>query len=102
MAAFILARHIVSDISLGGSRQRAIYRRDLWDKNVMGAQFHTSAPNMSSSEEDVLVAYWLRRRMRRKRKYWVYPNNLTNVHISSAVVSRELSQQESKFRDFVE
>ena len=55
---------------------------------------------MSSSEEDVLVAYCFRRRMRRKRKYWVLPYNLTNVHHSSTVVSRELSQHESKFREF--
>jgi hypothetical protein len=53
-----LPGHIVSEISLGGSRQRAIYRRDIWDKNVVGAQFHTSATNMSSSEEDIVVAYW--------------------------------------------
>ena len=55
---------------------------------------------MSSSEESVLVAYWLRRRMRRIRKYWVHPYNLTNVHHSSTVVSRELYQHESKFREF--
>jgi hypothetical protein len=55
---------------------------------------------MSSSEEDVFVAYWFRHRMRRKRKYWIHPYNLTNVHHSSAVVSRELSQHESKFREF--
>ena len=56
-AAFTLSstyhtRHVVSDISLGGSWQRAIYRRDIWDKNVLGAQFHTSVTNMSSSGED--------------------------------------------------
>jgi len=55
---------------------------------------------MSSSEEDVLVTYWFRRRMRRKRKYCVHPYNLTNVHHSSTVVSRELSQHKSKFREF--
>ena len=73
---------------------------DIWDKNALGAQFHTSVTNMSSSEEDVLVAYWFRRRMRRKRKYCVHPYNLTNVHHSSTVVSRELSQHKSKFREF--
>ena len=96
---FTLRRHIISDILLGGSRQRAINRRDLCDKKVVGAQFHTSLTNMSSSEED-LVAYWFRCRERRKRKYWVHPYNLTNMHHSSAVVSRELSQLESKFRVF--
>ena len=83
-------RRVVSDISLGGSRQRVIYRRDMWDKNLVRAQFHTS----------VVVAHWFRRRIRRKRKYCVDPYNLTNVHHSSAVVSRELSQLESKFRVF--
>jgi hypothetical protein len=72
----------------------------MWDKNVVGAQFHTSLTNMSSTEEDILVAYWFRCRVRRKRKYWVHPYNLTNVHHNSTVVSRELSQHESKFREF--
>ena len=63
---------------------------DIWDKNVVGAQFHTSVTNMSSSEEDVLVAYWSRRRIRRKIKYWVHLYNLTNVH-HSCCFSRAVS-----------
>jgi hypothetical protein len=34
---------------------------DICDRNVVGVQFYTSATNMSSSEEDVLVVYWFRR-----------------------------------------
>ena len=35
-----LSVRVAYNMSLGGSRQRAIYRRDLWDKNVARAQFH--------------------------------------------------------------
>ena len=44
---FTLPRNIVSVISLRDPRQQVIYRRDLWDKYVVGAQLHTSVTNMS-------------------------------------------------------
>jgi hypothetical protein len=56
---------------------------------------------MSSSEEDVILTYrYLRQRKLKKRKYWIHPYNLNNIIHSSAVVSRELSQHEKKFKEF--
>lgn len=57
---------------------------------------------MSSSDEDVVVAYkYLQLRKRKKaRKYWVHPYNVMNIKHSSAVVSRELRQHEEKFHEF--
>jgi cytidylate kinase len=55
----------------------------------------------SSSEKDVVVAYmYLQRRRQKKRRCWVHPYNVRNNKHSSAVVSRELSQQEEKFHEF--
>jgi hypothetical protein len=57
----------------------------------------------SSSEEDVVVAYksmYLQGTRQERRRYWVHPYNVRNIKHSSAVVSRELSQHEEKFRDF--
>jgi hypothetical protein len=56
---------------------------------------------MSFSSEDVVVAYMhLQRRRQKRRRYWVHPYNVRNIKHSSAVVSRELSQHEEKFRGF--
>ncbi|KAJ8889195.1 hypothetical protein PR048_008692 [Dryococelus australis] len=57
---------------------------------------------MSSSDEDVVVAYkYLQLRKRKKaRKYWVHPYNVTNIKHSLAVVYRELTQHEDKFHEF--
>lgn len=76
-----------------------------WSK-VISDTIHNRAPFyavviMSSSEEDVIIAYrYLRQRKSKARKYWVHPYNVHNIKHSSAVVSRELSQHEQKFKEF--
>lgn len=56
---------------------------------------------MSSSEDDVVVAYhYLHNRKVKARKYWIHPYNVNNIEHSSAVVSRELSLHKDKFKEF--
>lgn len=55
---------------------------------------------MSFSEEVVILGYqYLRQRKSKKRKYRIHPYNDNNIVHNSAVVSRELSQHEQKFKE---
>ncbi|XP_050507699.1 uncharacterized protein LOC126885258 [Diabrotica virgifera virgifera] len=60
---------------------------------------------MSSSEEDVIVAWqFLRRRQRKKRKmrrYWIHPLNAFNIIHSPAIVLKEqLNLYPEKFKEY--
>jgi len=57
---------------------------------------------MSSSEDDVVVAYlYLKRRNRQnKKRFWVHPHYIKNIYYSTFIVSRKLDQDPEKFHEY--
>jgi len=57
---------------------------------------------MSSSEDDVVVAYlYLKKRNRQnKKRFWVHPHYIKNICYSTYIVSRELDQDLEKFHEY--